>query len=187
MTPIRTLTLLAAVAVPLSAADTYAIDASHSSAQFKVQHLGVSNTYGRFTKIDGVVTWDASDAAKAVTVTIKTESIDTAVEKRDQHLRGPDFFDVKQFPDLTFVSKSWKAVEPAGTFEVSGDITLKGVTKPLTVKVVKIGEGKDPWGGFRVGFETVFDLSRKDFGVSYMPDGIGDKVSVTFGIEAVRK
>ena len=187
MTPVRTLALLVAVALPLSAADTYAIDPMHAAATFKINHLGVSNTFGRFTKIEGAITWDAADAAKAVTVTIKTDSGDTAVEKRDQHLRGPDFLDAKQFPDMTFVAKSWKAVEPAGTFEVAGDFTLKGVTKPLTVKVVKVGEGKDPWGGFRIGFETQFDLSRKDFGVTYMPDGIGDKVAITVSIEAVRK
>lgn len=175
-----------ALAAPLAAADAYTVDASHSAALFSVSHLGVSNTHGRFNDIAGTLTWDAADASKsAITVTIKTESIDTHNEKRDQHLRSPDFFNAKQFPDATFKSKSFTKVDDS-TYTVNGELTLVGTTKPLTVTVKKIGEAKDPWGGYRSGFETTFPIKRSDFGIKGVP-GVGDDVSLTFAVELTKK
>ncbi len=171
---------------PLLAADSYAVDASHSAALFSVSHLGISNTHGRFNAIAGTLTWDAADpAASAITVSIKTDTVDTASEKRDQHLRSPDFFNAKQFPEFTFASKSFTKVDES-TYTVTGDLTLVGTTKPVTVTVKKIGEGKDPWGGYRIGFETSFALKRSDYGIKGVP-GVGDDVAVTFALEGIKK
>ena len=179
--------LLAALGtLPLAAADTYGVDASHSAALFSVSHLGISNTHGRFNAIDGTLTWDAAEPAKsAIKIAIKTESIDTFSEKRDQHLRSADFFNAKQFPELTFVSKSFASAD-GKTFTVAGDLTLAGTTKPVTLTVTKIGEGKDPWGGYRIGFTTDFTVKRSDFGIKGVP-GVGDEVAVTFALEGIKK
>ena len=178
--------LTAVAAAPAFGADTYSVDASHSSAMFSVSHLDISNTHGRFNGIDGTLTWDATDPSKsAINITIKTDTVDTANEKRDQHLRAPDFFNTKQMPTATFVSKSFTKIDDAN-FTVTGDLTLVGTTKPVTVKVKKIGEGKDPWGGYRIGFETSFTIKRADFNIKGVP-GVGDEVAMTFGLEGVKK
>ena len=170
----------------LQAADTYTVDPSHSAALFSVSHLGISNTHGRFNGISGTLTWDASNpSASAITITIKTESVDSADAKRDQHLRSADFFNSKQFPDMSFAAKTFTKVDDT-TYTVAGDMTLCGVTKPATVTVKKIGEGKDPWGGFRIGFESSFVLKRSDFGIKGVP-GVGDDVNVTFALEGIKK
>jgi len=176
---------LLALSLPLAAADTYAVDPSHSAALFSVSHLGISNTHGRFNAIDGTLTWDADAAKSAISVAIKTESVDTAAEKRDQHLRSPDFFNAKQFPTMNFTSKSFTKVDDS-TYTVAGELTLVGTTKPVTVTVKKIGEGKDPWGGYRIGFETSFTIKRSDFGIKGVP-GVGDDVAVTFALEGMKK
>lgn len=176
---------LLALSLPLAAADTFDVDASHSAALFSVSHLGISNTHGRFNDIAGTLTWDADSAKSAISITIKTASVDTAAEKRDQHLRSPDFFNAKQFPDLKFTSTSFTKVDDS-TYTVVGEAELVGTKKPLTVTVKKVGEGKDPWGGYRIGFETSFVLKRSDFGIKGVP-GVGDDVAVTFAIEGVKK
>lgn len=169
------------------AADTYAVDPVHTAALFKVKHVGVSYTYGRFNDISGTVTFDAANpAASKVDITIQAGSVDTHNEKRDAHLANPDFFDAKQFPVLKFVSTTFKKVDDS-TFDVTGDFTLHGVTKPITIKVVKIGEGKDPWGGYRIGFESTFTIKRSDFGMTKMLEAVGDEVTVTFATEAIKK
>jgi len=178
--------LIAFVAVPAFSADTYAIDPGHSAALFSVSHLGISNTHGRFNGIDGTLTWDATDPTKsAISITIKTDTVDTANEKRDQHLRAPDFFNAKQMPTATFVSKTFTKIDDSN-FSVTGDLTLVGTTKPVTVKVKKIGEGKDPWGGYRIGFETSFSIKRADFNIKGVP-GVGEDVALTFGLEGIKK
>lgn len=172
--------------LPLAAADTYALDPVHSAALFSVVHAGVSNTHGRFNGTSGTLTWDATDPSKsAISIAIKTESVDTGEAKRDQHLRSADFFNTKQFPELTFVSKTFTKVDDTH-FTVTGDLTLTGTTKPVTATVTKIGEGKDPWGGYRIGFETSFVLKRTDFGMKTFP-GVSDDVAVTFALEGVKK
>jgi len=171
----------------VQAADTYTVDPVHTAALFKIKHLGVSYTYGRFNDVSGSVVFDAANpAASKVDITIQAGSVDTFNQKRDAHLANPDFFDAKQFPVLKFVSTAFKKVDD-NTFDVTGDFTLHGVTKPITIKAVKIGEGKDPWGGYRIGFESTFTIKRSDFGMTKMMEAVGDDVTVTFSTEGIKK
>jgi polyisoprenoid-binding protein YceI len=170
-----------------SAADTYNVDPVHTAALFKVKHVDVSYTYGRFNDVAGTIVFDAANPASSkVDITIQAGTVDTYNQKRDAHLASPDFFDAKQFAALKFVSSSFKKVDDS-TFEVAGDFTLHGVTKPLTLTVKKIGEGKDPWGGYRIGFESTFTIKRSDFGMDKMLENIGDEVTVTFATEGIRR
>ena len=187
-------TLVPAIALSLGfavsgaqAADTYEVDPVHTAALFKVKHVGVSYTYGRFNDVKGTIVIDAANpAASKVDITIQAASVDTFDQKRDAHLRNPDFFDAKQFPVLTFASTAFKKVDDT-TVEIAGDFTLHGVTKPITVTAKKIGEGKDPWGGYRIGFESTFTVKRSDYGMSKMLDAVGDEVTITFATEGIRK
>ncbi len=178
--------MLSFSSLTLAAADTYTVDPVHSSALFSVRHAEISNTHGRFNATAGSVTWDGTDATKSVIgIIVKTDSVDTGDAKRDSHLRTADFFNAKQFPEMTFSSKTVTMVD-ATTFTVTGDLTLTGTTKPVTVTVKKIGEGKDPWGGYRIGFESTFAIKRSDFGMKGVP-GVGDDVTVTFALEGIKK
>jgi polyisoprenoid-binding protein YceI len=171
----------------VDAADTYKIDPVHSSVLFKVKHLGVSYVQGRFNDISGTVVFDKENAGKgSIDATVKTESVDTHVAARDRNLRGLDFLDVKQFPEMTFKSRE---VKKSGddTFEVTGDFTLHGVTKPLTVKLTKIGEGKGMEDEYRAGGETQFTIKRSDFGMTYMLPGVGDEITVSLSLEGIRQ
>jgi len=169
------------------AADTFNVDHDHSNFLFKINHLGVSNTIGRFNEFSGTFSLDTKDPSKSsVSLTLQVASVDSNVKKRDDHLRSPDFFDATTFPTLTFVGKSYKKVSDT-VFEVTGDVTLHGVTKPLTITVTKVGEGNDPWGGFRQGWSSTFTLKRSDFGMNFMQGGVGDEVTIMAEIEGVRK
>ena len=183
--------LLLAAAVACSAigsataADTFAVDASHSSVIYKVQHLGVANNYGRFNELEGSFTVDAANpAANQVSLTIKTDSIDSHNEKRDQHLRSADFLNSKQFPTATFVSSAW--VKTAAGFDVTGTLTLAGTSKTVTVPVSQGPVIKDPWGLNRTGFETTIVLKRSDYGIKGVP-GVGDEVTLIIAAEAIAK
>ncbi len=175
------------LAAPAWAAETFQVDPVHSQVLFNVRHLGVGQVWGWFKKFEGTIVFDAADPAKSsVEFTLYPDSVDSRDDKRDQHLRGPDFFNVKQAPRWTFRSRS---VKPAGrdTYEVEGDLTLRGVTKPFKVTVRKLGEGPDPWGNHRVGLSARFTVNRLDFGISYMPDGLGKEVEVIVDVEAIRQ
>jgi len=164
----------------LSAAD---IDGVHSTALFTINHLGASNFIGRFDDVKGTIEFDAADVAKdKVTITIATDSVDTNFTKRDQHLKSPDFFDAKQFPTIEFVSDSFKKTGEK-EYEVAGNLTLHGVTKPITVKVINTGEGKDPSGADHVGFHTEFTVKRTDYGMDKMVGLVGDEVKVELSTE----
>jgi polyisoprenoid-binding protein YceI len=177
---------VALMAVPAMAADTYKIDASHSTVMFRVKHLNTSYAYGRFNDLAGTFVLDAKDAAKAnVELTIKMESVDSANADRDKHLRGPDFFNVKQFPTSGFKTKSAKG-GANGTIELTGEFTLHGVTKPMTVTLEKTGEGPSPFKDYRAGLEGTFKIKRSDFEINYMPDGLGDEVTITVSLEGTR-
>lgn len=185
------LTLLAALSLVSTAApavaDTYSIDPVHTSVVFRVQHLGVTFVYGRFNGPEGVLVFDeASPEASSITMTVAAVNVDTAVEKRDRHLRSPDFFDAENHPKIRFESRSVKKVGE-NRYEITGDLTLLGTTRPQTVVAVHTGSGKDPWGGFRTGFETTFTIRRSEFGMNFMLDGVADEVTLTVSIEAVRK
>jgi polyisoprenoid-binding protein YceI len=179
---------LLALALPALAADTYTIDGEHASVVFKVKHLGMSYTWGRFNAVSGSFVLDeANAAASRLEVVIRTESIDTGNERRDRHLKNADFFDAAQFPEIRFVSKTVRKTEPT-QFEVVGDLTMHGVTRPLTVTITKLGQGPDPWKQQRCGGELTFTIKRSDFGMSYgLPDVVGDEVTLYVSLEGIKQ
>jgi len=171
-----------------SEAETFKVDPVHSSAVFSVEHLGVSRFYGRFNKMSGTFTIDTTNPEKSsIQVEIPAESIDTNAAGRDRDLKGPDFFDAKQFPTLSFTStKIAKSGENRWT--VTGDFTLHGVTKALTCEIEIVGYGKTPMG-YRGGLATTFTIKRSDFGMTkYVKEGmLGDEVTVMLGLEGVKQ
>ncbi|MFL6199852.1 MAG: YceI family protein [Thermoanaerobaculia bacterium] len=184
---------LALLLPALASADpaVYKVDSDHSGVGFTVRHF-VSNVPGRFKDFDGVIKYDAQNpAASSVSFTVQAASIDTDNGDRDDHLRGPEFFDVAKFPTLTFSSTAVKAVD-ADTLEVTGDLTMRGVTKTVTLPVEILGVIKGPRGE-KAGFETTFKLDRKEYGVNWnrvLDNGgaiLGDEVKVTISIEADRQ
>ena len=178
-----------AFAAPAFAADTYTFDKSHSSVGFQVRHI-FTNVSGRFTDYAGTIQVDrAKPENSSVEFTIQATSIDTSEPKRDGHLRTADFFDVANYPTITFKSTS---VKPNGkdSYLVTGDFTMHGVTKPITLPVAVLGEGKDPMGNEKMGLETAITLSRKEYGLNWnraLETGgvlVGDEVKVQISIEA---
>ena len=188
-----TLVLLAALAAPAFAQSSWEIDPAHSNVQFGVRHMMISTVRGKFTKFTATATGDEKDAAHAgVQASIDVASIDTGDEKRDGHLKSPDFFDAEKFPTITF--KSTK-VEAAGDrrFKVHGDLTMHGVTKPVVLDVEATPEVKGMRGETRAGARATTKVNRTDFGISWSKsmDGggvvVGDEVEVTIDVEAVKK
>jgi polyisoprenoid-binding protein YceI len=178
--------LIGAFVLSANAADTFKVDPVHSSVVFSVQHLGVTNFYGRFNDISGTVVFDKDNPSKSsVELSVPVESLDTHNAKRDQSLKSPDYFDAKQFPTLTF--KSTKVEGSGEMLKVSGDFTVHGVTKPLTVDFKKGGEGKGLQGEMRSGGETRFTIKRSDFGMNFMQGAIGDEVTVILSLEGIKQ
>ena len=178
--------LLLSISVPVSAA-TYHVDSAHSSAMFMVKHMNASMAMGRFNAIGGTFVVDEADpSASKFDITIKTESIDTANAARDAHLKNADFFNAKQFPVIAFKSKTVKAGEEKGTFEVAGELSLHGVTKPITVKITHTGTAKGPQGTV-AGILSTFTIKRSDFGMKGMIGPVGDDVTITFSAEGGAK
>jgi polyisoprenoid-binding protein YceI len=182
------LCLLAALCPPARAGDNYQVDPVHSSVVFRVKHMGVGYSYGRFNDIGGTFAFDDKDpAATSFDIQLKADSVDTANAKRDTHLKSPDFLNAKEFPTITFKSKEVRPNKDGG-YEVTGDLTLRGVTKTITVRMHHVGSGKDPFGGgTRTGFEGNFTVKRKDFGINFMPDALGDDIWILVGFEGVKK
>ena len=170
-------------------ARTYKIDKSHSEAIFQVRHL-VTRVRGRFSDFEGTIVLDeANPEQSSVEFTIQATSIDTNEPDRDKHLRSDDFFAVEQFKTITF--KSRKITKRGGeTFDVVGDLTIRGVTKEITLPVTHLGKAKDPWGNDKVGFETEITINRKDFGLKWnapLETGgflVGDEVKVSLSVQA---
>ncbi len=170
-------------------AGAWTIDAVHSDVSFSVRHMMVSKVKGRFGAFSGSIVTAENPSESTVTAEIDLNSIDTNNSQRDDHIRSADFFEVEKYPKMTFRSTS---IEAAGNdYLVRGDLTLKGVTKNVALKVELNGIGPDAYGGTRAGFSASTEISRKEFGVDIdMPmDGggvvIGDKISVSLEIEAV--
>lgn len=162
----------------------YALDPTHSSASFRIKHLYVSSVLGRFNDMAGTITYDPAEAAKcAVAITIKATSVDTGTPARDEHLRGAEFFAATQHPTLTFTSRAWKKTAD-DRYEISGDFSLHGVSKPITVTAEKTGEGKGMKGEPRLGFETTFTIKRSDYGMTTMVGPVADEVKITLTVEA---
>ncbi|MCL4215968.1 MAG: YceI family protein [Candidatus Hydrogenedentes bacterium] len=169
---------------PAASAGTYAVDPVHSAALFTVEHMGVSLSHGRFNDINGEIVADEEDSTNnAVNITIRTESIDTANADRDDRLRGADFMNTEEFPEMTFRSKRFEAVE-GNRFLVTGDFTLLGTTEELNVEVLKTGEGEDREGNPLIGFTTTFTIKRSEFGMTTYLGPIGDDVKITISVEA---
>ncbi len=170
-----------------ASADDYKVDSKHSSVIFRVKHLGVSYFYGRFNEIKGSLAFDQADPKSlALDIEIKVESIDTNDQKRDQHLKGPDFFNAKQYQTITF--KSTKAKQGKDDkYRVTGDLTLHGVTKSITVDLAHVGSATDSRGRHRAGFKTSFTIKRTDFGMDYMVGGLGDDIRLIVSLEALRQ
>lgn len=178
-------------ALAAAAPIVYKVDSDHSGVGFTIRHF-VSNVPGRFKDFDGIIKYDPQNpAASSVSFTIQAASIDTDNGDRDNHLRGADFFDVEKFPTLTFSSTSVKAID-ADTLEVTGDLTMKGQTKKVTVPVEVLGSVKTPRGE-KAGFETTFKLDRKEYGITWnraLDTGgaiLGDEVKINISIEADRQ
>lgn len=167
----------------------YAVDAKgmHASINFKVQHLGISWLTGRFNKMEGDFSYDKNNISNSkIKMTIQTNSVNSNHAERDKHLRGKDFLNVSKFPTATFVSTAISENSDK-TLDVKGNFTLNGVTKPITIKATKIGEGKDPWGGYRAGFTGTTEFKMADYGITYNLGPASTHVYLDLHIEGIKK
>ena len=167
----------------------YAIDkqGQHAFVNFKISHLGYSWLYGTFKDFDGTFSYDAANPeASKVNVTLKTASVDTNHAERDKHLRSADFLNVSKHDTATFESTSVKSTGE-GSADVTGNLTLNGVTKPVVIAAKFIGEGQDPWGGYRAGFEGTTTLTLKDFDIAMDLGPASETVELIISIEGIRK
>jgi polyisoprenoid-binding protein YceI len=187
--PLAVLAAVLAVASPALAADTYQFDKSHTTVGFEVRHV-VTSVGGKFQDFSGTIRVDrARPEGSSVEFTIQAASVDTGEPKRDEHLKSPDFFDVAKEPTITFKSTSVKATGK-DAYEVTGQLTMRGVTKTIALPVTFLGEGKDPWGNEKAGFELQTTLNRKDYGIVWnktLDQGgvlLGDEVKVQISVEA---
>ena len=189
---LKQLLFLSATALALTA-QTYQIDSSHSGANFRVKHMMVTNVSGRFSNLKGAVTYDEKNLNKSsIEATVDIETINTNEPKRDAHLKSPDFFDVAKFPQMTF--KSTKIYKAGGVTKADGDLTLHGVTKPVTLTLTELsGEVKHPMGTIVRGAVATTRISRKDYGLTWnktIEAGgvvVGDEIAITLEIELSRK
>ena len=175
------------------ATTTWSIDPAHSHVEFAVRHLMISTVKGRFGVVTGTVKTDEADPAKGeVEVSIDAASIDTREAQRDAHLKSADFFDVEQFPTITFRGNRISDVS-GDRFKLTGDLTIHGVTRPVTLDVTSEGRGKDPWGGDRAGFSATTKIKRSDFGLTWnqvLETGgiaVGDEIKISLDIEAIKQ
>jgi polyisoprenoid-binding protein YceI len=187
-----TLLMAASLVLPgitLAAPEKYVIDTegAHAFIQFRIKHLGYSWLYGRFNDFEGTFTYDPEDTSESsIDLTIKTASIDSNHAERDKHLRGEDFLEVDKYPTARFKSTAYKETG----FDKSvleGELTLKGVTKPITIEVERIGNGPDPWGGYRRGFEGRTSFALKDFGIDYNLGPASREVEMMLTVEGIRQ
>ncbi|HIJ84584.1 MAG: hypothetical protein HW380_3277 [Magnetococcales bacterium] len=169
-----------------AAVEKYKIDPTHSFVTFSIAHLGYSLLQGRFDTIDGSFSLDTdkSDAA-SIHVTVATASVNSNHAERDKHLRSKDFLDVEKFPQATFQSK--RVVNQDGKTMVEGELTLHGVTKPVTFEAKRIGGGQDPWGGYRQGYAATLRIKRADYGISYNLGPASEEMDLGLYIEGIRQ
>lgn len=179
---------LLTVALPLSASE-YVIDTrdSHAFIEFRISHLGYSWLLGRFNTFEGSFDYaEQAPSESSVSVTIQTKSVDTNHAERDKHLRGKDFLDVARYPQAKFQSRRFDA-DASGNGQLYGDLTLHGVTHPITLKVKQIGAGMDPWGGYRRGFEATTKFKLKDYGIDYDLGPASREVYLHLYVEGIRQ
>ena len=162
------------------------IEGMHAAIEFRILHLGYSVLTGRFNDFGGSFSWDRDNPeASSIEVTINTASIDSNHAERDKHLREEDFLNVEKYPQAMFKSTKYNGDASSGTLE--GILTLHGVSKPIAIDVQYIGEGDDPWGGYRAGFEGSVTIRRSDFGMMYDLGPKSDEMQLDLYIEGVRK
>ena len=172
-----------------NAAD-YVIDTkgAHAFVNFKIKHLGYSWLHGRFNTFDGQFNYDAKNPnASQISVNIDTASLDSNHAERDKHLRGGDFLNVSKYPQASFKSTAIKFDQDGEEATVTGEFTLHGVTKTISFEIDKIGEGQDPWGGYRVGFEGETSLKLADYGIDYDLGPASTHVDIGLFIEGIRQ
>ncbi|NOK04847.1 MULTISPECIES: YceI family protein [Myxococcus] len=174
------------------ATTTWNIDTTHSGIHFSVRHMVIAKVRGSFRKYSGAVSLDEQDVTKSsVAVTIETASIDSGVEQRDNHLRSPDFFDVEKFPSITF--KSTKVEKAYGNgLKVTGNLTIRDITREVVLDAEQLGGGKDPWGNVKAAFEAKTSVDRRDFGLTWnqaLETGgvlVGEKIEIAIEVQAVK-
>ena len=170
---------------------TYIIDKAHSEATFQVRHL-LTRVRGRFSDFEGAIDYNEQHPEQSsVNVSITAASIDTSERDRDTHLRSADFFDVEKFPALTFTSRRITGKGGNQRFDVTGDLTIHGVTRPVTFDVTLLGKAKDPWGNERIAFEAETAINRKEYGLNWnaaLETGgflVGDEVKISLSVQAI--
>ena len=169
-----------------AAAGAFVVDPVHSTAVFRVGHLGIAAMWGNFNEPTGSFTIDlANPSASVIDISVSAEKVDTANEGRDRHLKSPDFFNAKQFPTLSFVSKSFEKTGE-GTFSVSGELTMLGVTKPVSLVLTYLGEGETRQG-YKAGFEAKLTIKRSDFGMTFGLPLVADRVRLLIQVEGLRE
>ena len=169
--------------------EQYVIDTkgAHAFVQFRIKHLGYSWLYGRFNEFGGAFSYDTEDPSNStIEVDIQTASLDSNHAERDKHLRGEDFLEVDKYPEASFKSTKVDWADD-GTGTVTGDFTLHGVTKPVTIAVEEIGAGPDPWGGYRRGFQGETSFPLKDFGIDYDLGPASTDVEIILSVEGIRQ
>lgn len=180
---------LAGPAASVAAPEQYVIDTEggHAFIHFRIKHLGYSWLYGRFNEFEGRFSYDPDDTKSSkIAVEIQTASLDSNHAERDKHLRDEDFLEVDTYPTARFESTAYRETG-FNTAELVGNLTLKGITKPVTIEVRKIGSGPDPWGGYRRGFQGSTEFALKDFGIDYDLGPASRKVEMILSIEGIRQ
>lgn len=189
MRTLVTIVALAALPVSVIAADSYTIDPLHTFPNFTINHLGFSTMHGRFGKTSGKVTLDEARGTGSVDVVIEAASVSTGFDKRDDHLRSPDFLNATEFPDITYKSNK-VTIKKDSTAVVEGSLTIAGVTKPVTLNVTHMHCGPNPMDPkkqeYRCGFDAVTTIKRSDFGVKFGLPAIGDEMNIALEVEAKR-
>ncbi len=163
----------------------YKIDPAHTTILFEVNHLGFSDLTGRFNDAGGNIDLQPNGKS-SVEFEIRTASIDTNHAKRDNHLRSPDFFNAKLYPVIRFTSKKVSYNKQGEPVKIVGDLTMHGKTRQVDLQVSPVGAGKDPWGGYRAGYNAKTTIKRSDFGMNFMQGGIGDDITIEMNIEAIK-
>ena len=186
--PLVSFIALLAIAAQSRAADNYKVDPVHSAAVFRIQHANIGYVWGRFNDPAGTFTLDLADPPKSTfNIQLQVANVDTHNDKRDAHLKSPDFFNAKQYPTITFKSTAVKQSPSAKVLDVTGDLTLHGVTKSVTIPVELTGTGQFPPGTERAGVEATFTIKRTDFDIKNMVGPAGDEVRLTIALEGVKQ
>ncbi len=168
-------------------AERFVLDPTHSFIQFSISHLGFSLLQGRFNQMEGEFFYDENQPeASKISVQVKTASVDSNHAERDKHIRNEDFLNVDKYPTASFASQSFKPLAD-GKSQLTGELTLHGVTRPVVVDVVFIGAGEDPWGGHRRGYQGTTTIKRSDYNMSYDLGPMADSMVLDFFIEGIRK